>query len=229
MQSLNPVYFPADTSIDVQISSIRRLIRASMNGVVADEMRAKGLVYHQNFGVDLPRLREIATLFAPSLPLAERLWAIAARETMILAFALAPSDSTPVDTTLKWLQSLPTNEMAETGSLLFFPRLPYVAQLVMDFSLDQPVARLAMLLTAVRVHTRLSDHERQRLLNHCLTHLDADNFSICHATGILLGNMAVIHTTMTDAIVTAVAPLANSPLANLRTVYDRVQQEVVNS
>jgi len=42
------------------IKEIKTQLRLSMNGVASQSMREKGLAYKINFGVELPRLKEIA-------------------------------------------------------------------------------------------------------------------------------------------------------------------------
>ena len=45
------------------IKEIKKQFRLFMNGVVSQSMREKGLEYKVNFGIELPRLKEIAAKF----------------------------------------------------------------------------------------------------------------------------------------------------------------------
>jgi len=72
---------------------IRRLIAATMDGVTAEKMRQNGIGYAKNFGVALPRLREIAAQFQPDALLAAALWQTGSRESMIAALLLTPPNS----------------------------------------------------------------------------------------------------------------------------------------
>ena len=45
------------------IREIKKQFRLFMNGVVSQSMREKGLEYKVNFGIELPRLKEIAAKF----------------------------------------------------------------------------------------------------------------------------------------------------------------------
>ena len=74
--------------IDQQIAEIKRKIRLSMNGITSESMESGGIVYKKNFGVAIPRLREIAREYNPDHDLAQRLWMLKIRETMILATLL---------------------------------------------------------------------------------------------------------------------------------------------
>ena len=49
--------------IKEQLKDIKTQLRLSMNGVVSQSMREKGLNYKLNFGVELPRIKSIKTDF----------------------------------------------------------------------------------------------------------------------------------------------------------------------
>ena len=49
--------------IKEQLKDIKTQLRLSMNGVVSQSMREKGLNYKLNFGVELPRIKSIAAAY----------------------------------------------------------------------------------------------------------------------------------------------------------------------
>ena len=49
--------------IKEQLKEIKTQLRLSMNGVVSQSMREKGLNYKLNFGVELPRIKSIAAAY----------------------------------------------------------------------------------------------------------------------------------------------------------------------
>ena len=49
-----------DETITEQLRNIKRSLRGVMNGPVSASMREKGLTYKVNFGVELPRLQQMA-------------------------------------------------------------------------------------------------------------------------------------------------------------------------
>ena len=57
-----------------QLKDIKTQLRLSMNGVVSQSMREKGLDYKLNFGVELPRIKSIAAAYEKSHDLAQALW-----------------------------------------------------------------------------------------------------------------------------------------------------------
>ena len=67
------------------IKDIKGQFRLFMNGVVSQSMREKGLDYKLNFGIELPRLKEIAARYEKNHEVAQTLWKENIRECKILA------------------------------------------------------------------------------------------------------------------------------------------------
>ena len=76
-----------------RLKDIKTQLRLSMNGVVSQSMREKGLVYKLNFGVELPRIKGIAAGYEKDHSLAQSLWKEDIRECKILAGLLQPVES----------------------------------------------------------------------------------------------------------------------------------------
>ena len=53
---------------------IKQSLRLSMNGIVSAHQRSQGLNYKINFGVEIPRLKELANQYEKSEPLDTALW-----------------------------------------------------------------------------------------------------------------------------------------------------------
>ena len=67
------------------IRKIKTELRLAMNGVASAYMRENGMNYKLNFGVELPRLRDIAAGFPADHDLAQALWKEDIRECKLLA------------------------------------------------------------------------------------------------------------------------------------------------
>lgn len=76
------------------LNSLRRQFRRAMDGVVASSMRDKGIKYRVNFGVTLPKLREIAQTLPKDASLARLMWSKDVREMRLLATMIWPSSLT---------------------------------------------------------------------------------------------------------------------------------------
>ena len=77
-----------------------------MNGPVSQSMREKGLAYKVNFGVELPRLREMAEEWPHNYELAAALWKENIRECRLLAGMLMPTEDFPADLAELWVEQM---------------------------------------------------------------------------------------------------------------------------
>ena len=59
-------YTLVNPKLDALIIEIRRKIRLSMNGIVSEQMVQNGIRYKKNYGVSIPRIKEIAAGYSPS-------------------------------------------------------------------------------------------------------------------------------------------------------------------
>lgn len=119
--------------IQQQVKEIKQSFRLAMDGATAQSMRQKGLDYHLNWGVTLPRLqemaREIASGHPPLYQLALALWKENVRECKILATMLMPPGEMLPEVADIWMEQVPTVEVAEQVSFNLFQHLPYAAEI----------------------------------------------------------------------------------------------------
>ena len=115
------------------IIQIKKELRANMNGIASEAMGRKSEDYRVNFGVEIPRLHNIATEFQPSHELAQQLWKESVRECRILATILQPVDSFLPEIADIWVDDIRTLELAQVASLNLFSRLPYASDKVFQW------------------------------------------------------------------------------------------------
>jgi 3-methyladenine DNA glycosylase AlkD len=110
------------------IREIKGKFRLFMNGVLSQSLREKGLQYRLIFGIELPRLREIATGYEPNHELAQALWKEDIRECKILAAYLQPVESFYPEIADIWVEQIHNSELADYVCMALFRRLPYASQ-----------------------------------------------------------------------------------------------------
>ena len=110
------------------LRKIKTELRLSMNGVASAYMRENGVEYKLNFGVELPRLREIAAGFPMDHDLAQALWKEDIRECKILAAMLQPTETFYPEIADIWVEAMPNAEIAQHTVMNLFCRLPYASQ-----------------------------------------------------------------------------------------------------
>ncbi len=116
-------------NLDERLREIRRSFRADMSGVTAQSMRDKGLDYHVNWGIPLPRLKQKAREIGQDYDLAIALWKDDVRESKILATLLMPPAEMPMEVAEIWMEQVRTQEMAEMMAFNLLQHCPFAPEL----------------------------------------------------------------------------------------------------
>lgn len=144
------------------IREIKRDLRLFMNGMASAAMRERGLVYKLNFGVELPRIKEIAAKYTPDSALAAVLWKEEVRECKILAALLQPVEEFFPELADVWVEDIRTIEIAELTVMNLFARLPYAPAKSFRWIADEreSVQTCGFLLAARLLGQGMELHER---------------------------------------------------------------------
>ncbi len=117
-----------------ELKEIKRLYRRYMNGMVAQSMRDKGMPYRVNFGLTMPLLRRIAEGVSPGREIAEELWQDkGVRESMLLAPMVYPAAEFGYADACRWVQEIPTTEVADFCCKFLFAAIPSARQLAVEW------------------------------------------------------------------------------------------------
>ena len=108
-----------------------------MNGVVSQSMREKGLEYKLNFGIEVPRIKEIAAKYEKNHDLAQALWKENIRECKILAGMLQPVETFYPEIADIWIEDMHYPEIAELTCLNLFQHLPYISDKIFQWMADE--------------------------------------------------------------------------------------------
>ena len=108
-----------------KIKEIKQSFRLLMDGSIAQSMRDKGVDYHLNWGVTLPRLREKADEIGKDYDLAIALWKENVRECKILATMIMPPGEILPEVVDIWMEQTETIEIAEQAAMNLYQHLPY--------------------------------------------------------------------------------------------------------
>lgn len=156
--NIQKTYFVENKEITEQVNKIKRIIRGSMNGITVESMQEKGICYKENFGVALPRLREIASQYEPNMQLATQLWFLEIRESMIIGSLLVPHNEMDTKTAITWCEKIPTHELSEITAMTLFCRLPNTNQFI-ETALENtnPLVVTTAISTATRITKELPD------------------------------------------------------------------------
>ena len=111
-----------------EIQKIKSELRPYMNGVLSQSLRERGLRYKLIFGVELPRLKEIASHYEKNHDLAQALWKEDIRECRILAGMLQPVETFFPEICDIWMEDMRDVEMADFTCMNLFRHLPYCSE-----------------------------------------------------------------------------------------------------
>lgn len=166
--------------MDSVLRQIRTDLRLSMDGAVSASMRQMGVNFRMNFGVGVPRIKEISRKYEPGIELAERLWEEDVRELKILATMLVPLDEATEEMTHRWGKAISNQEIREQACKNLFQELPFAARLVESWGKDNDEAVRA---TGYWLFTRLcitrsegvNDAGMEQVLTRAVADLKSDS------------------------------------------------------
>jgi len=150
----------AETTVPSLLSIIKKELHANMNGVASAAMRQTE-DYRVNWGIELPRLQQIAAEFGKNHELAQALWKESVRECRILAALIQPVESFCEELADVWVESIHTAEIAQIVSLYLFQHLPYAtSQAFRWMASDDEIRQLCGFSTIYHVVQKWEMQER---------------------------------------------------------------------
>ena len=105
------------------IINIKKELRLFMNGVTSTQQRKLGMSYNIIFGVEIPRLKEIAAKFPIDAGLAKALWKENIRESKLLAIFLLPEENY-AEVAEEWIGECRYRENADNLAHTILSKLP---------------------------------------------------------------------------------------------------------
>lgn len=96
-----------------KLKKIKQSFRLFMDGITSTSMRKKGVDYKINWGIPLPRLKEMASEYGKDYSLAIELWKENIRECKVLATLIMPAEQMDTDIVDIWMEQISNQEIAE--------------------------------------------------------------------------------------------------------------------
>ena len=171
--------------IHEQIKQIKRSFRSAMNGPVSQSMRDKGTLYKLNWGVALPKLREMAQQYTPSYELAIELWKEPIRECKLMALMLMPPEDMPMEVVDIWIEQTHTQALAAVAAVQLCQHLSYAPLLAFKWmaSADALPQITAYTLLGRLFMKGMEPNERgiNEFLDQAITALQSSHAGVQHA------------------------------------------------
>lgn len=221
-------YYIANFELDQQIKEIRAKIRLSMNGIVADKMTQNGIFYKKNYGVDIPRIKEIAKLYIQNHDLAQRLWNLQIRETMIMATLLEPADKFTEELAQQWVETFNQIEIVEQTCMNLFSKLSFAASLSLKWiQSDKPWIQICGFILAARIANRFNENEIGTITQQASTLSDTNELHLYKAIALCLSRCARKDKHTATYILKEIDSFSNSSSTARQYIHNEVKQEIL--
>lgn len=214
-----------------QLKAIKTQLRLSMNGAVSQSMREKGLVYKLNFGVELPRIKEIASGYGKSHSLAQALWKEDIRECKILATLLQPVDTFLPEIADIWIEQMPNIEIAEQACMNLFQHLPYAPAFSFRWIADErEFFQVCGFLTIARLLAKkgdMTERVENEFLDQAVCAFLSGSYHVRNAAFTALRRFMQHSEEHAFRLCRRVEPMKDAPSENERLLYQCVKEEVL--
>ena len=175
----------SETTLSGQLREIKRSLRGVMNGPVSASMREKGLTYKVNFGVELPRLQQMAAEWPHTYELAAALWKEDIRECRLLAGMLMPAGQFDEALAEVWVEQMRFAEEAECTVMNLFCHTPWASSKAFEWmAAEQPLRTLCGFLLMGRLLMQgltPSARDAQELVDQAQAAMQSGNLTVARA------------------------------------------------
>ena len=176
------------------IRDIKSKFRLFMNGMISQSMREKGMGYKLNFGIEYPRIKEIAAEYEPNHELAQALWKENIRECKIMAGLLQPVETFYPEIADIWIEGMDYPELAEYTVMNLFQRLPYASEVVFRWMAEErEMFQLCGFLLMARLlmkGEKLNERAEAEFLDQAYTAIEGNCTSVQKAAAVALRKFA---------------------------------------
>lgn len=183
-----------NSNIHETIRDIKSKFRLFMNGMISQSMREKGMGYKLNFGIEYPRIKEIAAEYEPNHELAQALWKENIRECKIMAGLLQPVDTFYPEIADIWIEGMDYPELAEYTVMNLFQRLPYASEIVFRWMADErEMFQLCGFLLMARLlmkGEKLNERAEAEFLDQAYTAIEGGSMQVQKAASVALRKFA---------------------------------------
>ena len=221
-------YTLANPTLDAQITEILLKIRLSMNGIVSGQMTQMGIIYKKNFGVSIPRIKEIATFYTPNHDLAQRLLNLQIRETMIMSTLLEPVETFTPQLAQSLVMSFNQIEMVEQACMNLFCKLSWSTSICNEWiKSDSDWIKITGYTLAARIVEKLNPAEINMIIHEALKISDTTDFHLYKAVGLCLSRFCRKNKETATSILNGITAIALTTSIGQQHILTEVKQEIL--
>lgn len=211
------------------IKEIKGQFRLYMNGVASQSMREKGLDYKLNFGIELPRLKEIAACYQKNHEVAQTLWKENIRECKILAGMLQPVETFYPEIADIWIEDMHYPEIAELTCLNLFQYLPYASEKAFEWMADEreyfQLCGFMLMAKLLMNGSKLNERSEAEFLDQAVVTLQSEGLLSQKAAATALKKFAAQSKENGKKVIRLLAPLAKSEKSGVASLAGEIKLE----
>lgn len=211
------------------IKEIKGQFRLYMNGIASQSMREKGLDYKLNFGIELPRLKEIAARYEKNHEVAQTLWKENIRECKILAGMLQPVETFYPEIADIWIEDMHYPEIAELTCLNLFQYLPYASEKAFEWMADEreyfQLCGFMLLAKLLMNGNKLNERSEAEFLDQATAALESEGVLSQKAAATALKKFAVQSKENGKKVNRLLAPLIKSKKPGVASLAGEIKLE----
>ena len=212
------------------VKDIKSQFRLYMNGPVSQNMRESGLDYLVNYGIDLPRLNELASGYEKNHEVAQELWKDHVRESKIMAGLLQPIDTFYPEIADIWVESMHTPELVQVTCMNLFQHLPYALEKSFQWMADErEYTRLCGFTLIARLLMKgetLDEKSEDEFLDQALTEVESTEVLTRQAAVNALRKYIAQRGENRKKLVRMLSSLQNSPKEENRIIASELKSEI---
>lgn len=216
--------------VNETVRDIKAQFRLFMNGVVSQSMREKGLEYKLNFGIELPRLKEIAQKYEKNHQLAQALWKENTRECKILAGLLQPVESFYPEIAEIWIEDMSNIEIAEITCMTLFQNLPYITEKSFEWiASDRKYFQICGFMTMARLLSKgmkLNERADMEFIDQVFASIGSDDPQIRKATATALKKYGQQNRENSKKVMKLLMPLLKSDNKEMSLVASEIKFDI---
>ena len=220
-------FYMINEQLDAQMKEIKQRITLSMNGVTSDSMIEKGVKYKKNYGVSIPVLREIAALYIPSTDLANRLWLLGWRETMLLSIFLEPIERMTIDKAIARIKSSSEKELIDCICLYLLNKLCFSPQLILALLAEENRnCDVAAFMLSARIYQQLNRAEIDLIIQKGIELSVTNDFELYKSIAICFGRFCRIDSQRAESLKQLAEVFLNDQISSQVAIATEVKQEL---
>lgn len=215
-------------TLEAQTTEILRQIRLSMNGIASEQMTKSGLIYKKNYGVSIPRIKEIASLYTPNHELAQQLWILRIRETMIMATLLEPIDKFTYEMAIDWMSQFNQIEIIEQSNMNLFSKLSYSDLLCQELITNKNNwFNITGFILAARIFEKLSDIQTKNISEQAIRLSETTDLHLYKAIGLCLSRFCRKNKEIATYIMKEIDSFSDKSSVSQQYISSEVKQELL--